>query len=444
MVRSLVGQLGSLVLAVILAVTVWVVATNDANPSKQASYPGTLPIEFTNRADNLLVFHQSEDTARVEIRAPEASWNQLRPGSFHVTADLRSLEAGQHTVNLGVRVDDPRVTVISIDPQSVDVQLELLKSRQMDVRSDVLDAAPPGYTSRSPVVTPSQVTLTGAAILVDQVNDVAADIYLRGSKAPIQRDVTVLARDAQGNLIQDITITPATVNVVVAVEQRVGFKDVSIRAVLKGAPAVGYWVSNITVNPSTATVVGSPDAMAKVAGFVETVPIDITGATADVSRRAVLSLPEGLSVLNNEGITAQVSITPILGGQTVHRKVTIQGLARGLVATVSPDSVDVILSGPVPTLQALLPEDVQVAVDSTGQTPGIYIVKPRVVLVPDPLKVQSIVPDTVQITVLAIPPTVTPTVPATPTLPVTVTVTVTGTVTVTQTLTISPTVTPIR
>ena len=436
MVRSLVSQLGSLVLAAILAVTVWVVATNDANPSRQAPYPGALPIEFTNRADNLLVFHQSEDTIRVEIRAPDASWNQLRPGSFHVIADLRSLEAGQHTVNLNVRVDDPRVTVTSIDPQSIDVQLELLKSRQLDVRSDVLDAAPPGYTSRSPVVTPSQVTLNGAAVLVDQVNDVAADVYLRGSKAPIQRDVTVLARDAQGNLVQGITITPATVNVSVQVEQRVGFKDVSIRAVLKGAPAAGYWVSNISVNPSTATIVGSPDAMSKVAGFVETVPIDITGGTADVSRRAVLSLPEGLSVLNNEGITVQVSVTPILGGQTVRRKVTIQGLARGLTASISPDSVDVILSGPVPTLQSLAPEDVQVSVDSTGQTPGVYVVKPRVLQVPDPLKAQSIVPDSVQVTVLALPPTATPT--ATPTPPVTATVSVTATVV------ISPTVTPTR
>jgi YbbR domain-containing protein len=433
-VRFVVNQLGSLVLAAILAVTVWVVATNDANPSRRAFYPDALPIEFRNRAENLMVFHQSDATIRVELRAPQASWDQLRPGSFHVVADLSSLQAGQHTVNLDVRVDDSRVTVTSIEPQVIDVQLELVKSRQMDVRSDVLDAAPPGYTSRSPVVTPSRVTLSGPAVLVDQVNDVAADVYLRGSKAPIQRDVTVLARDAQGNLIQGVTVTPATVSVVVQVEQRVGFKDVSIRAVLKGAPAAGYWVSNITVNPSTATIVGSPDAMAKVAGFVETVPIDITGGTADVSRRAILSLPEGLSVLNNEGITVQVSVTPLLGGQTVRRKVTTQGLVRGLTASVSPDSVDVILSGPLPNLQALLPDDVQIAVDATGQTPGVYVVKPRVILVPDPLKVQSIVPDSVQVTILAIVPTVTPTL--TPTLSVTATVT--------PTLTISSTVTPTR
>jgi YbbR domain-containing protein len=432
--RSIVGQLGSLVLASILAITVWVVATNDANPSRRAFYPDALPIEFINRTDSLIVYHQSAETIRVELRAPQASWDQLRPGSFHVSADLRSLEAGGHTVNLDVRVDDSRAIVTSIEPKNIDVQLELVKSRQMDVRSDLLDAAPPGYTSRSPVVTPAQVTLNGAAVLVDQVNDVSADVYLRGSKAPIQRDVTVLARDAQGNLVQGVTITPATVNVSVQVEQRVGFKDVSIRAVLKGAPAAGYWVSNISVNPSTATIVGSPDAMAKVAGFVETVPIDITGGTADVSRRAVLSLPEGLSVLNNEGITVQVSVTPILGGQTVRRKVTTQGLARGLTASVSPDSVDVIISGPVPTLQALGPEDVQIAVDASGQTPGVYVVKPRVLLVLDPLKVQSIVPETVQVTVLALPPTATPNLPATATL----------TSTITSTLAISPTVTPTR
>ncbi|HEX7588840.1 MAG TPA: CdaR family protein, partial [Anaerolineae bacterium] len=138
MLRSIVGQLGSLVLAGILAITVWVVATNDANPSRRAFYTDALAIEFINRTDNLIVYHQSAETIRVELRAPQASWDQLRPGSFHVSADLRSLEAGEHTVNLDVRVDDSRAIVTSIEPKNIDVQLELVKSRQMDVRSDLL------------------------------------------------------------------------------------------------------------------------------------------------------------------------------------------------------------------------------------------------------------------------------------------------------------------
>ncbi len=418
MFRSVVSQLGSLILAAILATTVWVVATNDENPSREAFFSDALPVEIANPPNNLVVYPKAPDAVRIKVRAPQVSWDQLRPGSFHVIADLQSLDAGQHQVKLKVQVNDQRVTVTAIEPaDTVGIRLEPLKMRAMDVHSDVLDAAPPGYTSRSPAVTPSQVQVSGPAVLVDQVNEVVADVYLRGSKSPIEREVSVLVRDAQGNLLSGVTVTPATVNVQVSVEQRVGYKDVSIRTILKGAPAPGYWVSNITVSPSSATVVGSPDAMTKIAGFVETVPIDITGATADASRRAVLSLPEGVSVLNNEGVTVQVSVTPILGGQTVRRKVTLQGLARGLGASVSPDSIDVILSGPLPALQGLVPENVQVVVDATGLTPGTFVVKPRVTLVPDPLKVQSIVPDSIQVTVVGVTPTpvITPTLTLTPT-----------------------------
>jgi YbbR domain-containing protein len=398
--RSLVSQLGSIFLALVLATTVWVVATNDENPSREAWFPDKLPIEFANLEPGLVVYHKSVEAISVKVLAPQATWDQLHDSSFHVIADLKGLGAGEHTVKLQVKTSDSSVTITAIDPvDTVDVQLQQVKSRVMDVQSDVLDGAPPGYTFRTPVITPTQVTISGPAVLVDQVNDAVADIYLRGSKVPVEREVTVLARDALGNLIQGLTITPPTVNVKVQVEQRIGYKDVSIQTILKGAPAPGYWVSNITVNPSTATIVGSPDALAKIPGYVETVPIDITGATADVTRQAVLSVPGGVSVLNNQGITVQISVTPILGGQTVHRKVTIQGLAQGLTASVSPDSVEIILSGPVPALQSLGPNDVQVVVDATNLAPGTYSLKPRTIAVPNSLRVQSIVPDTVQVTI---------------------------------------------
>ncbi|MDE3088079.1 MAG: hypothetical protein KGJ80_01675 [Chloroflexota bacterium] len=409
MFRSFASQLGSAFIALVLAITVWYVATSAENPSRQAFYPSGLPIEFVNRADNLIVFQKSADSVQVELRAPQASWDQLRPSAFHVVADLKSLGAGTHPVKLTVQVNDPRVAVTTIEPADVvNVQLEQIKSREMDAHSEVLDVAPLGYASKSPVVAPAQVTVSGPAVLVDQVNEVVADVYLRGAKTSIERDVAALARDAQGNAVQGVTVTPATVNVKVQVDQRVGYKDVSIKTVLKGTVASGYWVSNITVSPSSATLVGGPDVMAKITGFVETVPIDISGATSDLSRRAVLSLPEGVSVLNNEGITVQVAVTPIMGGQTVRRKIVLQGLTRGLNASISPDSIDVILSGPLPSLQSLTTDDVQVVVDVAALTMGTYVLRPRVTLVPDPLKVQSIVPDTVQIVITPTPATITP------------------------------------
>ena len=408
--RLIFSHFTSLVMALLFAVIIWSVATVEENPSREGYFFDTLPIEIANRPNDLIVFQKTVERVRVKLRAPQASWDQLQPASFRVVADLAGVDVGMHQVVVKVQVTDPRVNVTAVEPSEVGIRLERVKTRTLDVRSDVLDTAPLGYTFHPPTLNPTQVTVTGPEVLVDQVAEAAADVYLRGGKVPIERDVSVQARDAQGNVLSGLTISPTVVTVKVQVEQRVGYKDVSIRTTVKGAPAPGYWVSNIVVNPSTVTIVGSPDILAKIPGFIETVPVDASNATADINKRAALSLPEGVSVLNNEGATIQVSVTPLLGGQTVRRKISLQGLKRGQTATISPDSVDVILSGPMPSLQNLAAEDVQVTVDVTGLAAGVYQLKPRVPIAPGALRVQSIVPDTVQVGITDLPtPTIAPT-----------------------------------
>lgn len=420
-IRSIVSHFTSLVMALILAVIIWSVATLESNPSREGYFFDTLPVELVNRPNDLLVFEKSVERVRVKVRAPQVSFDQLRVTSFRVSANLARLDVGEHKVAIQVQVNDPRVTIVAVEPPDIKVRLEPIKSRTLEVRCDVLDAPPIGYTYRVPTVVPAQVIVSGAAPLVDRVNEVSTDVYLRGAKATLEREITVQARDAQGNVISGVTISPTVVLVRVPIEQRVGYKDVSIKTVLKGTAASGYWISNLVVNPSTVTIIGNPDILAKIPGFVETVPIDVTGATADLSKRAVLSLPEGVSVLNNEGVTVQISVTPLLGGQTVRRKIVVQNLKRGQTATISPDSVEVILSGPLPSLQNLATEDVQVVVDVTGLATGVYQLKPRAVAVPGALRVQNIVPDTVQV-ILADLSTPTPTLTPTPHITVTLTI----------------------
>lgn len=464
MIRELFRHLNSIVIAVLLAVIVWSVATSEDNPSRRGVYPEALPVEIVNIPEGLVVTQQSATTVKLEIRAPQAVWDRLTAKSFRILVDLQGQGVGLNQVEVKYQIADPQVAVTTVDPSAIGVRLEQLKSRQLEVHSDIVDAAPLGFTAKPPTVNPSRVTVTGPGLLVDQVNEVVADVLLRGAKAPFDREVTLVARDAQGNPVQGVTIIPPSVAANVQIEQRVGYKDVSIKGVLKGAPATGYWVSNIAVTPSTVTVVGSADVLAQIPGFIESLPVDVAGATADVTKKISLNLPASITVLNNEGVTVQVSVTPLLGGLTVPRKVVVQGLRRGLAASISPVQVDVILAGPLPTLNDLLPEDVQVLIDASGMSPGTYQLKPRVPVTPDAVRVQSIVPDAVQVIITetiseAVP---TPTVPPlTPTLGATATVTASvpissrvptlgplrsgpsaGTPTITATRTVTATTTP--
>jgi len=80
--------------------------------------------------------------------------------------------------------------------------------------------------------------------------------------------------------------------------------------------------------------------------------------------------------------------------------------------------VDVILSGPVPVLNTLKPSDIRVIVDLTGLDVGAYQLSPEVDFLPPQVKIESILPATVEVSVSLAPTptqTITPMVQPTPT-----------------------------
>jgi YbbR domain-containing protein len=73
-----------------------------------------------------------------------------------------------------------------------------------------------------------------------------------------------------------------------------------------------------------------------------------------------------------------------------------------LSVQVFPQTVDVIISGPVPVLEALASQDVVVTVDVTGLGIGTYQTQTQVEVLVGNVLVESILPGTVEV-VLSIP-----------------------------------------
>jgi len=62
------------------------------------------------------------------------------------------------------------------------------------------------------------------------------------------------------------------------------------------------------------------------------------------------------------------------------------------------------LSGPLPLLETLATDDVRVILDLFGLGPGTHRVEPQVV-VPEGTTAQNILPPTIQVEIVAVPPT---------------------------------------
>jgi YbbR domain-containing protein len=118
-----------------------------------------------------------------------------------------------------------------------------------------------------------------------------------------------------------------------------------------------------------------------------------------VEQRVGLNVPPNVSLVSdNQSVLVQVRIEPQTGARTVTRKPLVIGVTSPLTATISPASVDIVLSGPLPRLNTLTDADVRVEVDASSLAPGVQQLTPRVIT-PDGITVQSIIPATVQVEV---------------------------------------------
>lgn len=416
MIRRVFNDFGSVILATILALTVWVVATDEQNPSIRDTFPETIPVQVLNKAEGMVIFPEVVKTARVVVRAPQTSWDRLSAEKFEALIDLTGLPAGRHDVEIQVTCTDRAVHILEVQPPEVSIRLEEYSEKELGVKAKVMDNPPLGYIDRKPAVTPSKAKVSGPASMVDQVSELVAEIYLGGVKEAVERSVDLSARNEKGQAVGWVDIDPPEVEVRVPIEQRLGYKEVSVRPILEGQVAAGYRISNVSVEPSNTTIFGSPLAIEGIPGYLETTPIVVSDAIADVVKRVTLTLPQGVTVLGEQSVLVKISVTAIESSLTVQRELVIRGLQPRLNATPSPEVVDVILSGPVPKLDALKPDDVQVILDLYELQWGTYKITPKVV-VPEGLKVESILPDTIEVEITIGPsfvPTKTPEPTGTP------------------------------
>ncbi len=399
MTRSLLGNLSSMIMSFILATMVWMAATIQENPFVEAFLAEEVPVEVINRGEGLVIVGGVEPSVKVKVRTPESVFADLRAGSFSAYVDLQGLDVGLHEVPVRVEPAGNLVRIVEASPGVFTVRLDRKGVKTAEVRVSVYGDPPQGYYQGSVQIAPNQVTVSGPQSFIDQVARVTAEVYLRGEKDTLERPVALTARDEVGSVVTGVDIDPPSVMVSVPIEQRVGYRELSIRTAIQGTPASGYWISSISADPSTVTVLGNPGAVSDIPGYLETYPVSVEDARESISEQVALVFPEGVSPLEDvRSVQVLIEISAVLGGQTVQLAPVLQGLGRGLEATFSPETVEVILSGPLSELEALGAEDVQVIVDLSDYGPGTHFV-PLAVESPESLQVQAVLPDQVEVTI---------------------------------------------
>lgn len=416
--RWLARNLSTLLLAFLLAVVVWATAVISNDPNEEATFRA-VTLERIGLGSDLLMVNDIPSQVRITMRAPRSVWAQLNSDPRRVQAwiDLTGLGPGNHTLPVRVRVDASPIRMVNIDPDDVEVTLEQLITREFQIQLVVSGESPLGYRKGEPQIEPLIVSVSGPESNVNRVVQVRASMDVTGFVETLQRLVDLEALDENDQLVENVTLIPRVANVTQPISLEGGFKNVVIRVVTKGQVANGFRLTNILVSPPTITLFSSdPQLLDSVPGFVDTLPVDLTNLMDDIEMNVGLNLPDGVSMMRVPSVLVQVSVAAIEGSLTLTLPVEVIGLEPGLEISISPPVVDVIIAGPLNLLDQLTASSFRVVLDLTGLPPGVYQKSPVVDLYPDFVRIQTTLPDTVEVIIEIAPtPTATLDVTLTPT-----------------------------
>ena len=407
MIRWLVTNLRTFLLALALAVAVWVTAVTAANPDETRSMPNPVPIEFIGQDPGLtLVGGNVPSQVLVTLRAPQSAWQTLVSGvtSVRAVVDLTGLGSGAHTVNVQLQIDTRPVRVVAVTPQTFELTLEAQVTRSMPVDLSLTGNPATGYQVGTPVLEPSQVVITGAESVVSRVDHLQAILDLNNARQALSLSIPLQALDVNGVVITGASILPENVQVSLPIIQQGGYRDLAVKVMTVGNPAGGYSLTSVAAFPPIVTVYSANlDTVASMPGYVETSSLDLSGAQADIEKHLGILLPPGVTLIGEQNVTVKVGIAPIESSRTIsYRPVVMTGLTAGLFAHLSPQTVDVIISGPLPVLDSLAISDIHVQLDLSGLTPGTYQLTPKVSITGQSVKMESILPGTVEVVITSL------------------------------------------
>jgi YbbR domain-containing protein len=393
----------TLLLAFLLSVAVWVSAVVASDPNEENQFPDKIPIEVIGLGEDLEILGNIPSTVTISLRAPQSLWDELLLNPDLITAkiDLTNLEQDEHLIPVEISFGIAPVELTKIEPELITVTLENEVSKQVGVIIEPIGDLALGYEIQEIITGTDEATVTGPESLVSQIVEVLGRITISGAREDVVDLLYLVAVDENGNQISGVSLTPSEISTTVHIVQSGGYREVVVKVETIGTLPSGYRLTNISVFPPTITVFSSnPQAVAEMPGFVSTEPIDLREATDDIEMRLPLDLPEDVVMVGEEqSVAVQVGIAAIETTIALNRPIEIIELGQGLAATISPETVEIFLTGPLSVLETLDPDDVIVFVSLAELGPGTHLAETLAEVLADNVVIESINPDTIEVVI---------------------------------------------
>lgn len=408
LITNLFWFLGSIALAFL----VWLFANLQTDPISESVFTG-VNVDIIHD-ESLIITQQSRETVSVIVRAPGTVLQQIDQrdvnNDIEVIADLSGFGAGTHRVDLQPNVSRQR-TAADTSPRQIVVSLEEFREQFKPIEWVINSNPPQGFELRSePTLSTSQVLVSGPASQVQAVESARAILNLATYREGFASNYRLVPVKADGSIVENVTLEPATIDISVDIQLRSGFREVRIIPdVLDETLTEGYALTSLDNNPKMILISGPEAQLMNLPGTLRTAPIDLTDRISSFEQVTTVEIPnEEIFIVSGQNITVSVGISPLLSSTQFDRiPIDLIGETDDYLITFAPEEVTVLLTGPQLVLNGLAARDIHVTLDITNLGAGNYQLSPTVTINQGQTIVSnvSVLPATIDIGITARPPT---------------------------------------
>jgi YbbR domain-containing protein len=386
------------VLSLLLAFFFWAAATEAEDPTRTDTYLSQIPVQITGLQEGMISYGATANRVRVDIKAPESVWQTLRPEDIVAYIDVSDVGTGTLSLPVEVDVTQQPAIVTVIKPPEIKITVERLTEKEVPVEVVVQGSPAIGFDADKPSVIPETVRIQGPESLIRKVIKTQVFVSVDDRQGNVRDDFAPLPVDQSEKSVSEIDVIPKSVTVNVPILQLGYIRDMAVTVSIVGQPAPGYRIANLVVDPPVVKVFGQTSIVRAAPGFLQTQPINLEAITQSLTTKVALQMPEGLSVFypSRPEVTATLTVEIIRSGLTLEVTPTIQGLRPELTTAVGVESVVLILSGPLTTMEALGSQDVELVLNLVNLNPGDYTIVP-VITVPDGVVIENVIPEAVPV-----------------------------------------------
>jgi len=352
-------------MCLVAAFVLWVWVASSQNTI--AKFPGSLSIKSINTPANLIAIYDA-DQVTVKILAEPSVWQRLSAETFSAEINLAGLSAGTHQVPVNVSASIAGVQIVDQTPASILVTLEPLETKTVKVSERIEGSAADGMVPGDIAFEPDSVQIKGAKSVVADVTEAVAVVSLGGQDADFSSTVTPMVLDDKSQTISGVTIVPGTVQAQISIVKGSNTKTVGVKVQVNGVPKDNYYISNITSTPGAVDISGVRSTVLATS-YLSTLPIDVTGATSEITKDISLSVPSGLTILNNNSakIHVTIAISPIQTSKTFNINSFKVSSGEGKIVSTDPISIAAVCTGPIDQINSLTNTDFTIFLDLSNQ-----------------------------------------------------------------------------